>query len=137
MEEFRIKTETINRCIHRILDVVQNDIDKLLDLTKQDSVILNLMRSCEAAIDIAMHAVSLHKLGIPQNSRDTFDFLQKNKILTQETAVNMKRMVGLRNNAVHDYQAIQLAILESIIRAHLSDFHFILAEMKDTGTSEG
>jgi len=40
MEEFRIKTETINRCIHRILDVVQNDIDKLLDLTKQDSVIL-------------------------------------------------------------------------------------------------
>lgn len=131
------KNEIINRCIHRILDVVRGDMDNLLDLTKQDSVILHLQRACEAAIDIAMHAVSLHKLGIPQNSRDAFDFLQKNKMITHETALNMKRMVGFRNIAVHAYQAIQLAILESIIRTHLSDFHSFLDEMKDAGTSEG
>ncbi len=127
---FLNKAEIINRCIHRILDVVGDDMDNLLDLTKQDSVILNLQRACEAAIDVAMHAVSLHKLGIPQNSRDAFDFLQKNNMITHETAVNMKRMVGFRNISIHDYQAIQLEILESIIHAHLTDFHSFLAEMK-------
>lgn len=123
------KTEIINRCIRRILDVVQDDMENLLDLTKQDSVIFNLQRACEAAIDIAMHVVSLHKLGIPQSSRDAFDFLQKGEMISQETAVKMKRMVGFRNIAVHDYQAIQLVILENIIRAHLTDFHSFLDEI--------
>lgn len=124
------KIEIINRCILRILDVVQGDMDNLLDLTNQDSVILNLQRACEAAIDLAMHAVSVRKLGIPQSSRDAFDFLEGNNMLTHETAVNMKRMVGFRNIAVHDYQAIQLEIVENIIQKHLTDFTTFLDEAR-------
>ncbi|WP_460014934.1 HepT-like ribonuclease domain-containing protein [Lysinibacillus sp. CTST325] len=31
-------------------------------------------------------------------------------------------MVGFRNIAVHDYQALELTILQAIIEKHLSDF---------------
>ena len=31
-------------------------------------------------------------------------------------------MVGFRNNAVHDYQALELDILESIVNKHIDDF---------------
>jgi len=35
---------------------------------------------------------------------------------------NLKNMVGFRNIAVHDYQALQLPIMVAIITGHLDDF---------------
>jgi uncharacterized protein YutE (UPF0331/DUF86 family) len=37
-------------------------------------------------------------------------------------ADSLKHMVGFRNIAVHDYQALQLPITVSIITAHLDEF---------------
>lgn len=34
----------------------------------------------------------------------------------------LKRMVGFRNVAVHDYQALQLPITVAVIRDHLAEF---------------
>ncbi len=39
----------------------------------------------------------------------------------------MKAMVGFRNIAIHDYQAINLAIIRRIIEDHLSDFEEFIA----------
>lgn len=40
----------------------------------------------------------------------------------QELAGVLKRMVGFRNIAVHDYQSLHLPIVVSIITRHLNDF---------------
>lgn len=116
------KAATIRRCVKRITEVFSNKVENLHDFTKQDSVILNLQRACEASIDLAMHMISIHKLGVPQSSRDAFDLLQRNGMLQESIAVRMKAMVGFRNVAVHDYQALQIPILHSIITKHLDDF---------------
>jgi uncharacterized protein YutE (UPF0331/DUF86 family) len=42
----------------------------------------------------------------------------------------MKRMVGFRNIAVHDYQRMQIEILEAILTQHLSDFDVYLRELR-------
>ena len=60
-------------CIH---DVYDNDPSNLQDFTKQDSIILNIQRACEACIDLAMHIVAEKCLGLPQTSREAFDLLQ-------------------------------------------------------------
>jgi uncharacterized protein YutE (UPF0331/DUF86 family) len=39
-----------------------------------------------------------------------------------ELADVLKRMVGFRNIAIHDYQKLQLPITVSIIERHLDDF---------------
>ena len=117
------KIETIERCINRIKTVYDNNPDNLKDYTKQDSIMLNIQRVCEAAIDLAMHIISVKKLGIPQNSRDAFEVLSSNSIIDENLSKNLKAMVGFRNIVVHDYQSINLNIVETIINNHLDDFY--------------
>lgn len=116
------KIETIERCVNRINSVYENNPENLKDYTKQDSIILNIQRACEACIDLAMHIVSEKKLGIPQSSRDAFEVLGANKIISEKTTKKLKPMVGFRNIAVHDYQAINIEIIQKIIENHLNDF---------------
>jgi uncharacterized protein YutE (UPF0331/DUF86 family) len=40
---------------------------------------------------------------------------------SREQAKKLRRMVGFRNVAVHDYQALNLDIAREIIRSHLDD----------------
>lgn len=116
------KALTIERCIKRINEVYDNESTNLNDFTKQDSIILNIQRACEACIDLAMHLVAEKKLGIPQSSRDSFELLNQHKIISEPIAKRMKAMVGFRNIAVHDYQSVNIEILKSIIELHLNDF---------------
>ncbi|SHI03089.1 type VII toxin-antitoxin system HepT family RNase toxin [Clostridium grantii] len=123
------KVETIERCIFRINEVYNNTPDTLNDYTKQDSIIFNIQRACEAAIDLAMHIISEKKLGIPQNSRDAFEVLNGNNYISKDLMNKLKSMVGFRNIAVHNYKAINTNILEEIIEKHLDDlkeFTFII-----------
>ena len=117
------KIETIERCINRIKTVYDNNPDNLKDYTKQDSIMLNIQRACEAAIDLAMHIISVKKLGIPQNSRDAFEVLSSNSIIDENLSKNLKAMVGFRNIVVHDYQSINLNVVETIINNHLDYFY--------------
>jgi uncharacterized protein YutE (UPF0331/DUF86 family) len=85
-------------------------------------VLLNLQRACEACIDIANYINRHHQFGIPQSSRDSFQLLAQNTILPQPLADKLKKMVGLRNIAVHDYQELNLDIVVHIIQHNLVDF---------------
>ena len=116
------KISVIERCKKRIIDVYDQKPENLKDYTKQDSIILNIQRACEACIDLAMHIVAQERLGLPQTSRDAFDMLESSSIIDEEIAKRLKAMVGFRNIAVHDYQTINLTILEQIVEKHLEDF---------------
>jgi len=115
------KIAIIERCIKRIHEEYDNNPENLENYTKQDSIILNIQRACEASIDMAMHIVSDKKLGIPQNSRDAFEALYSNKFIDKNMLKNLKSMVGFRNIAVHDYQTVNLNIVKEIIEKHLKD----------------
>jgi len=115
------KIAVIERCIKRIHEEYENNPENLENYTKQDSIILNIQRACEACIDLAMHIISEKGLGIPQNSRDAFELLIKNKYISADLGNRLKAMVGFRNIAVHDYQAIHLEIVQQIIEKHLTD----------------
>ena len=116
------KIATIERCVNRVKEVYDGNSENLQDITKQDSIILNIQRACEASIDLAMHIVSDLKFGLPKTSREAFKYLEENDIIDHALAKNLMNMVGFRNIAVHDYQAIELNILQAIIEKHLSDF---------------
>ncbi len=116
------KTAIIERCLKRISDVYEEKPENLSDYTKQDSIILNIQRACKASIDLAMYIVSERKLGVPKASRDAFRLLQEEKIIEENLAKSLMNMVGFRNIAVHDYQTLDLAILEAILKNHMEDF---------------
>lgn len=123
------KTATIKRCLQRISVEFAADPANLKNYTKQDSIILNLQRACEASLDLAMHVIAQKKLGVPQKSRDAFALLVQQNVLDVELGKRMQAMVGFRNIAVHDYQALNLEILEQILQGHLGDFIEFIQEM--------
>lgn len=117
------KAATIERCVKRARDEYQQDpLSFASNFTRQDAAILNIQRACEAALDMGQHLIRKYKLGIPQSSRDVFTLLATANFLPAELAEKMKKMVGFRNIAVHEYQRLQLAITEYVITQRLDDF---------------
>lgn len=116
------KVTTIERCIHCIHEVYEGNPKNLEDFTKQDSIILNIQRACEASIDLAMYIVSKQKLGTPKTSREAFVFIQEAGLIEKDLAKTLMNIMDFRNIAVHDYQALQLDILEAILEKHIDDF---------------
>ena len=116
------KLATIKRCLQRINEEYTDEVSFKANFTKQDSVILNLQRACEASIDICNHLIKKQSLGIPQSARDSFELVAKAGIISEENRDQLKNMVGLRNIAVHDYQALNIDIVISVINLHLKDF---------------
>lgn len=117
------KVAIIERCLQRINEEYQgNQAELLSNFTKQDSVILNLQRLCEASIDMANRYLKLTGAPVPQSSRDGFVQLEKLGILTPELASDLQKMVGFRNVAVHDYQNLNLDILLWVLDNKLLGF---------------
>ena len=87
----------------------------------QDAAILNVIRACDAAIDLANMAIRRRHLGVPNESRDSFTALVRENIVAPDLGDRLKKMVGFRNLAVHQYRELDLDILEAVIRTNLDD----------------
>lgn len=117
------KIAIIQNCLKRLKEEYEGSEEELeVNFTKQDSIILNLQRACEASIDLAMRIVRMKKLGLPQTSREVFDLLEKNQMLEKELSHSLQAMVGFRNIAVHDYQKLNIEIVRSILNEKLGLF---------------
>lgn len=115
------KFETIEKCINRINEEYQNNLENLDDYRKMDMIVLNLQKACEAVLDLAVYIVSTRKLGLPQTKREAFILLEENNIIDSKMSKNMQGMVGFRNIAVHDYKEIDEEVLKDVIENHLND----------------
>lgn len=117
------KAAAIERAVQRAREEYAGDDAHLLEnQTRQDAIILNLQRACESSIDAAMHMVRVHRLGIPQETREAFDMLERAGHITPSLAARLRKMVGFRNIAVHDYQKLSLDVVRSILVERLDDF---------------
>jgi uncharacterized protein YutE (UPF0331/DUF86 family) len=117
------KAATIERCVARAREEYDVDPNGFAhDFSRQDAAILNIQRACEAALDMGLHIIRRERLGITQSARDTFTLLAQAHWISDSIADQMKRMIGFRNIAVHDYQALQLPITVNILTQHLDEF---------------
>lgn len=115
------KYDTIQRCIKRIQEEYEENIQNLYDYKKLDPIVLNLQRACEASIDMAMYIVSNRKLGVPQTKKEAFIKLEENNLIPKDVSSNMQKMIGCRNIAIHDYKQIDEEVLADVIENHLND----------------
>lgn len=118
------KTASIQRCLQRIGSAYARETGLAFadDFDKQDIVVLNLMRAAEQAVDLANYLVRKQRLGLPQNSKESFLLLSQSGVITPDLAERLGRMVGFRNIAVHEYQRLDLAKVVDIVEHHLVDF---------------
>jgi uncharacterized protein YutE (UPF0331/DUF86 family) len=116
------KAESIERRIRPVREAyVGHEHELKENWTRQDAIILNLQRACEAAIDMANRMIKLRRLGYPKESRDSFTILQRAQVLDRATMLTMHAMVGFRNVAVQEYLELDLARVRDIIEHRLDD----------------
>jgi uncharacterized protein YutE (UPF0331/DUF86 family) len=116
------KVQSIQRCIRRAreeLELAGTGFRE--DYTRQDAAILNITRACEQALDLTNHIIKTHKMGIPASSRESFDLLERQGVIPNDLAVKLRKMIGFRNTAVHQYQQLNIDIVIEIIRSGLDD----------------
>jgi uncharacterized protein YutE (UPF0331/DUF86 family) len=124
------KAASIERCLGRVREEYGDDGAELaVDQRRQDALVLNLLRACETTIDLAMHVVRIRALGVPASSRHAFVLLAEAKLLGPDLAVDLQRMVGFRNVAVHRYRDLDLDVVHGIVREKSSVFEGFVAAM--------
>ena len=124
------KYAIIQRCLARIQEEYKGNEEKLAaDYTRQDSIILNIQRACQAAQDLANYLVKNRKLGIPQESRDSFSLLADQGLITKQISESMMKMVGFRNIAVHEYQKLNINILKAVVENHVQEIEQFAEEL--------
>lgn len=117
------KKESIERCIRQIRTYYALPPEKPfeLDFMKQDAIAANLQRAAEQIIDLANHVIRKGKLGLPKDSRDSFEILAAAGVIHRELATKLKGMLGFRNVLVHDYRELDLNIMKDVIENRLDD----------------
>ncbi|MFH1115420.1 MAG: DUF86 domain-containing protein [Pseudomonadota bacterium] len=116
------KIQSIQRCVQRAREEYESNPDGFdTDYTRQDAAILNVVRACEQAIDLANHVIRKHKMGIPSSSTESFDLLRQKSVIDAPLAERLKRMVHFRNTVIHEYQRTDMNIVRAIIVSELND----------------
>jgi uncharacterized protein YutE (UPF0331/DUF86 family) len=116
------KIQSIQRCVLRAREEYGADPDSFAsNYTRQDAAILNVLRACEQTIDLANHIIKNYKMGIPTTSAESFDLLHKQEVITADLAESLRRMVHFRNTVIHQYQRLDLSIVQAVIVSGLDD----------------
>ncbi len=116
------KIQSIQRCVERARAEYNKNPERFPeDFSVQDAAVLNILRGCEQAIDLANYMVTTYKLGLPNSSADSFDLLCNRSVIERSLADRLKKMVGFRNMAVHQYDKLNIAIVVSVITKNLDD----------------
>jgi uncharacterized protein YutE (UPF0331/DUF86 family) len=125
------KIASLVRCVERAREErAEAGDDFRADFTRQDAAILNVLRACEAAVDLANMLIRKRRLGLPSDMRSSFALLEQDSLITPELSERLQSMIGFRNIAVHEYRELDFAIVESVIANDLDDLLTFAEEIR-------
>ena len=117
------KLESLRRCIQRIETKRPDDAKALTqDPDLQDIMTLNITRAIQLCVDIGTHIISSMDTPAPDTMGQTFDILAQANFIENRLAIRLKKAVGFRNLAVHNYETINWDIVYAIALNHVVDF---------------
>jgi uncharacterized protein YutE (UPF0331/DUF86 family) len=117
------KIESLRRCVERVRQKCPATADALAnDPDAQDILSLNLTRAVQLCVDIGAHLIAARDNLAPNTMGQTFDVLAVLKVISPELAQRMKKAVGFRNIAVHNYEDVDWQIVHAIATRHINEF---------------
>ncbi|HEB80780.1 MAG TPA: DUF86 domain-containing protein [Chromatiales bacterium] len=117
------KLEALRRSVQRVQEKCPPEPAVLVqDADAQDIVAFNLARAVQLCVDIGAHLIADSNIPAPDTMGRIFDALAEVGCIDHELAGRLKKAVGFRNIAVHNYQAIDWHIVHTIALTRLADF---------------
>jgi uncharacterized protein YutE (UPF0331/DUF86 family) len=116
------KLDSLYRCLSRIKQKLPPTAEDLArDIDVQDIVVLNLSRAVQLSVDIATHWVCETNQQAPNTMGEAFDLLARQGLIEASMAANLKKAVGFRNVAVHNYDSLNWDMVFAIASKHMED----------------
>ena len=126
------KLESLRRCIRRVKEKTPSHVFQLIeDQDIQDILVLNLTRAVQLCVDIGSHVISESEEPAPTTMGDVFSTLENLGAITSITCKSMRKAVGFRNIAVHNYDVINWEIVYAICNNLLVDFRRFASEISE------
>jgi uncharacterized protein YutE (UPF0331/DUF86 family) len=117
------KLESLRRCVARIQAKRPATLAELIpDLDLQDVLVLNLSRGVQLCVDIGSHVLAGGPQSAPNTMGETFSRLLEAGVIGEHLATRLRRAVGFRNIAVHNYDAIDWGIVLALSDEAPKDF---------------
>ncbi len=122
-----------DKCLLRVEQRCPDSLEELQqDLDAQDVLVLNISRAVQLCVDISLHILSTQNLAVPGTMGGAFDELSSAGIIDKKLAEAMRRAVGFRSIAVHNYEEINWAIVYVIAQEKLADFKLFVRQILAT-----
>lgn len=125
------KLALIETCVRELRALARPD-EMRRDVREERFVEHTLQIAIQAALDVASHIVSDERLGEPETNRALFELLAKSGKLPEGLAATLRDMAGFRNVIVHGYQAVDLGVVEDVVRNRLDDLLAFVAAVRRT-----
>jgi len=124
------RLDSLARCIDRVQSKLPFTEEHLRsDADLQDIVSVNLERCVQLCVDVAAVVISHSQAAVPTTMAECFDALRALGWVDAETATRMRKAVGFRNIAVHEYEKVDWTIVHRIATRHLDDFRKFAAQV--------
>ena len=132
-------SEIVRDRIHRIRRYVK-DLDGFSKISKEDfarnterqyAVLHALQLAIEASVEIAMHICAADGLGVPSTYAESFDYLEKERIVDPSLGDDLRAMARFRNLVVHAYADVDIARVYEILTTRLEDFSRYLIAIEE------
>ncbi|KKP79940.1 MAG: hypothetical protein A2271_02740 [Candidatus Moranbacteria bacterium RIFOXYA12_FULL_35_19] len=102
----------------------------LADVDKKGALERYLYLAVQATIDLADAIVSYKNFRKPTTMSEFFHILNENGIISDGITGKMVAMTGFRNIMAHDYEKVDYAVLENILRNGLDDIDEFLENIE-------
>lgn len=117
------KLEALRHCIARVRVKRPPTAESLAaDADLQDVLVLNLSRAVQVCVDIGAHLLAPSGSAPPTTMGETFTRLGEVGLIDTELAARLRRAVGFRNIAVHNYEALDWEVVWLLAGDPLGDF---------------
>ena len=117
------KLEALRHCLARVRARKPADAATLAkDEDTQDVLVLNLSRAVQLCVDIAAHLLADSRQPVPATMGEAFASLATSGVIDANLAGRLRRAVGFRNIAVHNYETIDWDMVFALAGEPLSDF---------------
>jgi uncharacterized protein YutE (UPF0331/DUF86 family) len=124
------KLALIETCVQELESLARPEAIQS-DVREERFIEHTLQVAIQAATDVAAHIVADERLGEPRTNRELFELLGKHGWVPGDLVATLRAMVGFRNILVHGYEAVDLGVVERIVRSDLGDLLRFTAAIRE------
>ena len=127
------KIKEIEEYLSDLLDIIPDNFKEYREIKTKAACERYFEKIIEAIVDLAFLIIKDKNLKIPEEDKEAFDMLSKEKIIDVNLAERLKDAKGMRNILAHEYGIVDdKVVFHSITEEIVKDVEEFIKDVKNT-----